>query len=157
MSIFDALKKDHDQIREMITQIEERLGSGNIGDLFGEFKTTVLIHSRAEEDSFYSELEEFEESESRVEQSIEEHQEIELMLGELDADEAAAPEWRDTFSQIKADLLEHIHTEETELFRQAASLLAEDDLERLANSFMAERERLLQQEARVGDTAKKRA
>jgi hemerythrin superfamily protein len=143
MSIFDALKKDHDQIKGMIIQIEEKMGIGDIENLFEEFKATVLIHSRAEEDSFYSELEE--------------HQEVELMLGELDPGDAAAQEWRDTFSQIKADLLEHIHTEETELFRQAASLLAEDDLERLANSFMAERERLFQQEARDGGTAKKRA
>jgi hemerythrin superfamily protein len=142
MTIFDALKHDHDTIKALLSQIESDQAAIAQGQ-FEALKALVIAHSRAEEDMFYSELEEFDATEARVEHSVEEHQTIESMLNALDEGAVGSP----TFEAVKAILLHHIREEEDELFKQAKTLLTESDLARMGAAFAAEKQRLLDAKA----------
>jgi hemerythrin superfamily protein len=143
MSIFDALKRDHDEIKQLFARIDGRLEAAELGRVFARARTMVVVHSRAEEDSFYCELEEFDETEEPAERNTEEHQRIETMLDELSAGELGSAEWQRAFATMKELLLRHFASEESELFAQAKALLDAKDLARAERTYAAERERLL--------------
>ena len=55
MIIYDELKKDHDQVKEMMTRIEglsPRVSASKM-KLFPEMKAVLTAHLRAEEKVFY--------------------------------------------------------------------------------------------------------
>jgi hemerythrin superfamily protein len=147
MTIFDALKKDHDELKLLLAKIDSKKDAPDFTEQFDKLRALVVVHSRAEEDTFYAELEEFDEIEERAERATEEHQEVEALLNELGAGDLGSAEWRQTFAEMREALLRHIRDEESELFKEAASVLQETDLERMARAFAAERDRLINEEA----------
>ena len=58
MLIYDELKKDHDQVKEMMTRIEEMSSRASTSKvrLFEEMKAALTAHLRAEEKVFYDAL-----------------------------------------------------------------------------------------------------
>jgi iron-sulfur cluster repair protein YtfE (RIC family) len=55
MTIYDELKKDHDQVQEMMTRIEGMSARSSTSKvkLFEEMKAALTVHLRAEEKVFY--------------------------------------------------------------------------------------------------------
>ena len=155
MTIFDALKKDHDELKLLLAKIDSKKDAPDFQEQFDKMRALFVVHSRAEEDTFYAELEEFDELEERAERAIEEHQEVEALLNGLGAGELGSAEWSQAFAEMREGLLRHIRDEEGELFKHATSVLRESDLERMARAFAAERERLISEEAPT--VAQKRA
>ncbi len=143
MTIFDALKKDHDELKQLLAKLDTKKDAPDFADQFARLKTLVIVHARAEEDTFYAELEEFDALEEHAERAIGEHEAVEAMLGELSAGELGSTAWRLTFAEMREALLRHIRDEEHELFAQARAVLREADLERISRAFFAERDRLV--------------
>lgn len=145
MMIFDALKRDHDEIKQLIAKIDSKKDAPDFDERFARLTALVVVHARAEEDTFYAELEEVDGLEERVERAAEEHQAVEALLGELGAGDLASAMWRQRFAEMRDALLRHIREEEGEVFGQARGALQDADLDRIGRAFSAERERLLRE------------
>jgi hemerythrin superfamily protein len=145
MTIFDVLKKDHDEIKDILDKIEKdiRGNSGQCQALFAKLKPMVLAHSRAEEEVFYSVLEEHDQTEELAEHAEDEHAEAEEMLEQMDEEEAGEASWRMVFDQLAAALRHHIQQEEGEMFRKAREVLGEQDLESMGEAFVERKQRVL--------------
>jgi len=145
MTIFDVLKKDHDDVKDILDKIDKDLrGDGSQCEaLFATLKPMVLAHSRAEEEVFYSVLEEHDQTEDLAEHAEDEHAEVEEMLEQMAEDEPGEASWRMVFDQMAASLRHHIQQEESEMFRKAREVLGEQDLQALADAFSQRKQRVL--------------
>jgi hypothetical protein len=147
MTIFAVLEQDHASLRALLSKVDEaRDGIGQGGALealFHEIRIVVLVHTRAEEDTFYAALQAIDATEEGAEHAVDEHETIEALLAVLDTLEVGAPEWRAAYARLHAALLHHIEGEEGALFAAARAVLDDAAQHRLARAFEAERQRLL--------------
>lgn len=145
MTIFDVLKKDHDEVKDILDKIDKNIrgDGGQCQALFAQLKPMVLAHSRAEEEVFYSVLEEHDLTEELAEHAEDEHAEVEEMLEQMDEDEPGEASWRMVFDQMAAALRHHIQQEESEMFRKAREVLGEQDLQSMAEAFAQRKQRVL--------------
>ena len=145
MTIFDVLKKDHDQVKDILDKIDKDIrGDGaQCAALFDQLKPMVLAHSRAEEEVFYSVLEEHDQTEDLAEHAEDEHAEVEEMLEQMQEDDPGEASWRMVFDQMAAALRRHIQQEESEMFRKAREVLGEQELQSLADAFSERKQRVL--------------
>jgi hemerythrin superfamily protein len=145
MTIFDLLKKDHDEIKDILDKIDAdlRQDGNEVGALFERLRPAVLAHAKAEEEVFYSVLEDHDQTEEMAEQAEDEHQEVEEMLEQMREEEPGDGTWRMIFQQAALALRDHIKEEEGEMFRAAGAVLGEPDLDAMAEAFAKHRERAL--------------
>ena len=145
MTIFDVLKKDHDEVKDILDKIDKdiRADGSQCAALFAKLKPMVLAHSRAEEEVFYSVLEEHDQTEDLAEHAEDEHAEVEEMLEQMGEDDAGEAGWRMVFDQMAASLRHHIQQEESEMFRKAREVLGEQELQSLGDAFSQRKERVL--------------
>jgi hemerythrin superfamily protein len=145
MTIFDVLKKDHDEVKDILDKIDKDIrGDGSQCEaLFGRVKPMVLAHSRAEEEVFYSVLEEHDVTEDLAEHAEDEHAQIEELLEQMDEDEPGEASWRMAFEQMAGALRHHIQQEEGEMFRKAREVLSEQELLSMADAFTQRKQRVL--------------
>jgi len=145
MTIFDVLKKDHDEVKDILDKIDKDIRGDGSGceALFHQLKPMVLAHSRAEEEVFYSVLEEHDLTEDLAEHAEDEHAAVEEMLEQMDEDEPGEASWRMVYEQMAAALRHHIQQEESEMFRNAREVLGEQDLQSMADAFAQRKQRVL--------------
>jgi hypothetical protein len=145
MTIFDVLKKDHDEVKDILDKIDKdiRADGSQCEALFHQLKPMVLAHSRAEEEVFYSVLEEHDQTEDLAEHAEDEHGEVEEMLEQMAEDEPGEASWRMVYEQMSGALRHHIQEEETEMFRKAREVLGEQDLQSMADAFTERKQRVL--------------
>lgn len=117
-----------------------RLAGGEAGgesrrELFGQLKDALTLHTRMEEEVFYPELEDFEETHALVEESYEEHRRVDQLLRRMsEASERAAgetgvsSEWQGMLAELRDAVTRHVGEEEGEMFPRAAKLLKPDRL-----------------------------
>src|SRR5260221_13757651 len=153
MSILDVLKQDHDAVKALMETIDATTDSASVATHVARLSELVLAHSQAEEDTFYAQLEEFDETEALAEHGADEHQAVMTMLNGLATGDVDTPAWRAGFGEMKAALLHHVGEEEGKLFKKAKGLLQEAELERLGRGFENERARLLEKSSPVRKTA----
>jgi hemerythrin-like domain-containing protein len=103
----------------------------------------VLAHAKAEEEVFYSVLEDHDQTEEMAEQAEDEHARVEEMLEQLAEEEPGDGAWQMIFEQTAQALRQHISDEESEMFRAAGAVLGEADLEAMGEAFAKRRERAL--------------
>lgn len=145
MTIFDVLKKDHDEVKDILDKIDKdlRANGEQCGALFDRLKPMVVAHSRAEEEVFYSVLEEHDLTEDLAEQAEDEQAEIEEMLDQMGEDDPGEASWRMLFEQMAKALRHHIQQEESEMFRKAREVLGEQELIGMADAFAQRKQRVL--------------
>jgi hypothetical protein len=145
MTIFDVLKKDHDEVKDILDKIDKdiRADGSQCEALFEQLKPMALAHSRAEEEVFYSVLEEHDQTEELAEQAEDEHARVEELLEQMDEDEPGEASWRMLFEQMAGALRHHIQQEEGEMFRKAREVLGEQDLQLMADAFSQRKQRVL--------------
>ena len=71
MDIYGYLKKDHDEVKDLMRVIEE-LGNSESekrSELFNKLKEEVLVHSKVEDRLFYERLSSFSETKGKVQHS----------------------------------------------------------------------------------------
>src|SRR3546814_7828725 len=73
MTILKLLKKDHDKVKDLLSQIQEAQDTKRRSALFKEFKTEMTAHNRAEEKVFYGRMEQHDETKQIALEGEEEH------------------------------------------------------------------------------------
>jgi len=137
MDIYETLHQEHEQVAKLFKEIEET-SSGAIKTrerLFGQLKTALELHSRAEEKVFYPILKEYDASHFQALEAAEEHHMVDLLLKELASLSKDKEEWLAKLCVLKESVLHHVDEEENELFPKAHEILDDAQAEQLAVDF----------------------
>jgi len=136
MQIYDCLMKDHDEVKNLLTDLialsddekEERVR------LVGEIRDALIPHARAEESIFYNSIRALDEK-SGVMHSYGEHAAAEGMLRTLQVESGLGAGWRATAKSLKKALEHHIEEEETTLFAKGHALFNDSEAEMMGQAF----------------------
>lgn len=134
--IFDRLIEDHEKHRELLAKIAaERGDSRERASLFVAFTKEAKSHAAAEEQALYSTMMRKPPTTSETRHSVAEHHEIEELLNDLAATEAASDEWTTKFKELRQRYEHHIEEEEDEHFPDFAQYLTEEDEQHMRSVF----------------------
>lgn len=135
-TIFDRLKQDHDQHRQLLDKLEDaRNDSDRCGKLFTQFRAEVTAHAAAEEETLYATMLAQPDLREDAQHSVSEHKEIGDFLEAMEKLDPGSDDWTDTFERMKKRYLHHIEEEEKEMFPDAAKALSTAEEEALATRF----------------------
>lgn len=129
MNITELLKEDHREVEGLIAQLE---GSAD-HETFGKIKSALKMHTKIEEEILYPAMEDFDETEELVDESYQEHDEVDQLLMEMSGTQPQSEEFQDLLAQLKESIEHHVGEEENELFPNAESLLGAETLEEMGN------------------------
>lgn len=113
MTILNALKADHDELKGMLKAILATKDGKKRSVLFAPFKSKLMAHSRAEETAFYRPLEKTEEGKTEALEGTVEHEIVDRLLADLAAVRQPETETWTARCSVLQELLEH-HIDEEE-------------------------------------------
>ena len=143
MTILDALKADHDEVKGLLKTILASKDGKRRGELFEHFKTKLTAHSRAEEKVFYRPLEKTEKGKTEALEGAVEHDVVDRLLTDLAAARQKEEEKWTARCTVLQELLEHhIEEEEGDFFKTARKLFDRAALDKMGKDFVAEKSKL---------------
>ncbi|WP_454063734.1 hemerythrin domain-containing protein [Candidatus Nitrospira salsa] len=142
MDIFQVLKKDHQEVKELFKKIKETgpRAAKSREKLFAQLKGDLEAHSYGEENVFYPRLKEHAEMEDLAEEAVEEHNGVADLLGELEDMDHESDEWNTKLAELKKNVEHHVKEEEGEIFKKAKSILSKEEAQALAQEFQESKE-----------------
>jgi hypothetical protein len=143
------LKDDHDKAKKMLEELDgttERAVKTR-EETYGKLKAGLVVHEAIEEEIFYPALKQHAEAKDIVLEAYEEHNVVDMVMGELDATPFDDERWKAKFTVMKENLEHHIEEEEGEMFSQARDVFDKETLERLGEQMDARKKELQQQAA----------
>ena len=134
--IFERLKRDHDEHREILAKLVETSGeSRERKALFEQFTREVKSHAAAEEQALYSTMMRKPDTTDETRHSVAEHHEIEEALNDLAATDMTSSAWLTKFKQLDHDYRHHIDEEEEDHFPDFAENLTKEDRDHMERVF----------------------
>jgi hemerythrin superfamily protein len=144
----ELLKMQHDEVEELISEIEESDDGEEKMDLFRELADKIAAHSTIEEKLFYPSVMS-DDTEEQLLESTEEHLAVKRVLADMLEMEASDDRFDAKLSVLKEEIRHHARDEEEKkLFPKVRRMFTADELAGLGNELMAMFERLLEQEPR---------
>lgn len=142
MNVLRKLAYDHDKIIKLIRDIE------NLGHkksqlrkpLFQLLEKQLLILNKAEENTFYEELERNFKTRKLVTKLKKQNEDITNWISKLHHDELNSKEWHKDFNQFKELVFNHIDIEEEKLFPAADKVLSEQKEKILGDDLSEEKQ-----------------
>lgn len=137
MLIYEALKKDHDKVRQLLNELislDENDNNRHTA-LIEEIRDELVPHARAEESVFYNSLRAIDSAKDIVMHGFEEHMEAETLLRTLQAKDKIDADWKATAQKLKKALEHHIQEEEGKIFNVAQQLFTQDEARMMAEAF----------------------
>lgn len=126
-SIYDAIKQDHDDHRNLLNKIAETTGdSAERQEGWKEFYTDVKSHAAAEEETFYSKLMHETWGQDAARHSVSEHKELDDLMEELNDTDMSSPGWLTKFKTLKHDYEHHMEEEEEDVFKRAKEVIGKE-------------------------------
>jgi len=136
MNIYERLKADHDNHRELMRRIVETEGeSDERKQLFDKLLQDVESHAAAEEQTLYAELIESSEAQPQTRHSVTEHKQVSDLLTELQDIDMSSPQWLLTFKQLQENLEHHMSEEEQDVFNLSRDVIDDGRADKLAEKF----------------------
>lgn len=139
MTIFEALREDHDKQRALARQLVETSGdTEQRRALFAELRASLEAHAAAEERHFYVPLIKDDLTQEKARHSIAEHHEIDEMIESLEETDFSSPGWLPQARHLCERVHHHLKEEEREVFPLAGRSLDDDQKEALSERYAAE-------------------
>ncbi|MEW5745980.1 MAG: hemerythrin domain-containing protein [Nitrospirota bacterium] len=137
MTIFELLKKDHEEAIKLFDQLDELEGASGseskAQQLFSQLSRELQIHMEGEEKLFYPSLKDEEETHTMILEAIEEHHVIKLLLREMSSMQQGE-QWFAKLTVLRENVEHHVDEEEGELFDEARDILDESQTSEMAKS-----------------------
>jgi hemerythrin-like domain-containing protein len=137
MLIYEALKTDHDKIKELLNELvvlgesdEERRHT-----LIFKIHDELIPHARAEESVFYNSLRAIDSAKDIALHGFEEHMEAEALLKTLEGKDKVDTEWKETAQKLKSAIEHHISEEEGRIFNVAQQLFTQEEAQMMGQAF----------------------
>ena len=133
MDALALLKKDHDQVKKMLKDLDDTTDRAikTRQDLFDRLKFSLTVHEQMEEAVLYPALKEHAETKEIVLEAYEEHDVVDTILGELEQTPFDDETWHAKLTVMRENLLHHIQEEEDERFGYVRRLFDKATLESL--------------------------
>ncbi|HWP43129.1 MAG TPA: hemerythrin domain-containing protein [Blastocatellia bacterium] len=130
MNVLEFLKQDHQEAMNMMQQIEKANVGGQKAkmDLFNQLKSALTLHTSMEEQIFYPELENYQETRDLVREAYSEHQQVKDMLSEISGISASDEEFLSMIAELRESVQHHVREEEDEIFPQVRQILDQKQL-----------------------------
>ena len=142
MTIFDALRDDHDTQRTLIDLLVETEGdSDGRRELFDRLRRELASHAGAEERYFYVPLMEHDLTQEHARHSVAEHKELDDFVEQLEGYDKSGPQWLQTARELADRLLHHLEEEEKEIFPLAGKALTDAEKDSLADDYRRDMKR----------------
>jgi iron-sulfur cluster repair protein YtfE (RIC family) len=135
--IFTRLKGEH---REVAVLMEHCAATPTM-ELYERVRAELLAHATAEEEVFYSALEQIPVTKELAIKSREQHDHIERILMELDPLTAGEPLWLERFNELVSEVEAHVQEEEDALFPMAEQVLTKPQHKILEERYIARKTR----------------
>lgn len=136
MTIFEALREDHDKQRTLIDLLCKTEGdSEGREELFGKVKAELTSHAAAEERHFYVPLMQHDLTQEKSRHSVAEHHEMDEMIEELESTDMSSPHWLAVAKKLQDQLHHHLDEEEQEVFQLAGKALSDEQKTSLAGDY----------------------
>lgn len=136
MDIYEALKKDHLEVKELLSEL---LALDKDDDyrmvLIEQIEKALIPHARAEESVFYNTIRAVNSDNSKVMHSYREHMEAESLLRMLQVKDKADFDWKETAIKLKDSLEHHIEEEENTIFAVARSIFTPQEAAMMTDAF----------------------
>lgn len=130
--VVDILTQDHQEMLELIDQIERSVDATQRRDLADALIAEVVRHAVAEEMFVYPAMEKHVPGGTKeVEHDKEEHQEIVVLMKQIEGSDAAEPAFMEQIQELKAQLLHHADDEESDQFPELRSHIPHEELVRM--------------------------
>ncbi|HEX3264946.1 MAG TPA: hemerythrin domain-containing protein [Candidatus Limnocylindrales bacterium] len=133
MDAITLLKADHDEVKGMLSELEpttERAVKTRT-ELFEKIKAALTVHEIIEEEIFYPTLKQHPRAKEIVLEGYEEHDVVNILMGELSALPVDDETWGPKASVMIENIEHHIEEEEGDMFKKARQVLSEDELQEL--------------------------
>lgn len=145
MTILNLLKKDHEKVKELLSQIQESQDTKQRSALFKEFKTEMTAHNRAEEKVFYGRMEKHDETKQIALEGEEEHAVADRLIDSLARTSAKGSDrWSARAKVLKEIVEHHIREEEKEAFKKARKTFDAAALKEMGTEFEKRKQSLMQ-------------
>ena len=141
MKLFDELKADHQEVKELLTIISAQrvINWVIIQDLCEKLK----LHMRLEEQYFYPALEEYQETVDLVKSSYLEHNETKELLKLIMSENLEDEELKTKLAMLEMVIDHHIQEEENNVFQKAERVLSDEEIEEIGNDIAAKKAEVL--------------
>ncbi len=136
MNVLEEIKKEHEEFKSLITQIENSDGKPK-KELFKELYAKIKGHHEAEEHVVFPDVKEKSDDKGKeiVMEMIEEHSLGAYQFSVLQKTSVDNETWDAKFSVLKEVLTHHMDEEEKELFKQAKKVLSKEELQQKYEPF----------------------
>ncbi len=142
MTIFEAIRDDHETQRTLIDILVETTGdSEGRNEIFDKLERELEAHAGAEERYFYVPLMEADLTQDAARHSVAEHKELDDYVEKLREYDKSSSQWLQTARELRERLLHHLEEEEKEVFPVAGKALSDDQKESLSDEYRADMER----------------
>lgn len=138
MNIIQLLKKDHNELKEVMEQLDQNANNNlerhqaSVEKLFDKFKELFATHDKTEDKIVYPCLKKIKELHYLALKGYEAHHTVEIGILELKLLPYTSESWGPKFSVIRDSILMHMHEEEKELFPEMEKYIDKDILKDLA-------------------------
>lgn len=147
--VLELLSSQHDEVDELIAQIEDSDDSDEKEELFRQLADKLAAHATIEEKIFYPSVMEDDTHEQLLE-SAEEHLQMKRILADMLALDADDEHFDAKLSVLKEEVRHHARDEEEgKLFPVVRKSFSKDELAALGNECLAMFEQLIDQEPRM--------
>ena len=146
--ILNDLHEDHEEVSGLIEQLIKTEDGKERGTIFKEMMSKLLAHSHAEQNVLYKKMEKSQDEKSRTfaYEGENEHQIVEQQLQQMARARNKASEQWTAQASVLQDLIEHhVEEEESTGFSCARSEFDGATLEKMADQFRKQKEKLLQE------------
>lgn len=136
MNIYDALKTDHLELKEVLNELVNLQQDDDYRMiLIEQIATSLIPHARAEESVFYNSIRAVSSDNSPVMHSYKEHLEAEALLRTLQVKDKANFDWKSTAQKLKVVLEHHIQEEENRIFVEAKKYFSDQEADMMGDAF----------------------
>ena len=140
--IFDLLRQDHQDVARLFLEIEASIDPDEQLVLCQRLVRALKLHAAAEEDVFYERLEAEPASRTRMNESRDEHDELDLKLDRLARADDDTEDLPGLVAELRTAVEHHVRSEEDEVFAAAQALLDKDEARTLGAAFLARKRAL---------------
>ena len=149
MNVLQLLKKDHATVASLFSKFDRSGESSNEqkAELFAEVRREIEVHSKAEEEIFYSALKAVASNAGRnlISEAAKEHKEIDDLLIQLARIGPGGKNFDETMEMLIENVEHHVEEEEGEIFQFAQENCTPQQLDDLGRQ-IEERKRTLDQQ-----------
>lgn len=137
MLIYEALKKDHVEVKRLLSQLVKAADADDKtrAKLIEQVRDELVPHARAEEAVFYNSLRSIEIARDLVVHGYEEHMQAEALLRTLQTMEFVKADWTKVAEKLKEAVEHHIKEEEEKIFSAARQLFIQEEARAMAEAF----------------------